>query len=101
MVELVDDLDGGTADEHVTFGLDGVGYEIDLSAAHAAELREAFASWIGFAHKVGRARVTRTRVDTAVDPTAVRAWARATGVEVSPRGRIPGAIVEQFRAAGH
>ncbi|MBN9328662.1 MAG: Lsr2 family protein, partial [Cellulomonas sp.] len=30
-VILVDDLDGGTADETVTFGLDGVSYEIDLT----------------------------------------------------------------------
>ena len=29
---LVDDLDGGSADETVRFGLDGVSYEIDLSA---------------------------------------------------------------------
>ena len=30
-VLLVDDIDGGTADETVTFGLDGVTYEIDLT----------------------------------------------------------------------
>jgi hypothetical protein len=38
---LVDDLDGGSADENVRFGLDGVSYEIDLSSAHAAELRSS------------------------------------------------------------
>ena len=32
---LVDDLDGGSADETVRFGLDGVSYEIDLSADNA------------------------------------------------------------------
>ena len=33
-VLLVDDVDGATAEETVTFSLDGVSYEIDLTAAH-------------------------------------------------------------------
>ena len=39
-VVLVDDLDGGKAAETVSFALDGVSYEIDLSAKNAAKLRE-------------------------------------------------------------
>ena len=35
-VLLVDDLDGGEADETVAFSLDGVAYEIDLSTNNAA-----------------------------------------------------------------
>ena len=38
---LEDDLDGGPADETVRFGLDGGQYEIDLSNANAARLRDA------------------------------------------------------------
>ena len=30
-IKLIDDLDGADADETVSFGLDGVVYEIDLS----------------------------------------------------------------------
>jgi hypothetical protein len=48
-VLLVDDIDGGTADETVTFALDGVSYEIDLTSAHAAELRDALGTWVGHA----------------------------------------------------
>lgn len=44
-VLLVDDLDGGEADETVTFALDGKTYEIDLTTANADKLRE-----IGRAH---------------------------------------------------
>ena len=44
---LVDDIDGGEADETVAFALDGSGYEIDLSSATAAKLREALAPYIG------------------------------------------------------
>ena len=40
-IVLEDDLDGTDADETVTFALDGVGYEIDLSSANAATLRDA------------------------------------------------------------
>ena len=38
---LEDDLDGGPADETIRFGLDGAYYEIDLSSANAARLRDA------------------------------------------------------------
>ena len=51
-VVLVDDLDGGAADETVTFGLDGVSYEIDLNASNAGALRESLATWVGHARKV-------------------------------------------------
>lgn len=61
VVELFDDLDGGRADETVTFALDGVEYEIDLSKANAVVLRDVFAAYIAHGHRVtGRSRgVTR------------------------------------------
>ncbi|CAM5341078.1 hypothetical protein SANTM175S_06449 [Streptomyces antimycoticus] len=40
-VLLVDDLDGGEADETVTFSLDGKSYEIDLTTTNADKLRDA------------------------------------------------------------
>ncbi|MBC7269564.1 MAG: Lsr2 family protein, partial [Streptomyces sp.] len=43
VVMLIDDLDGGDADETVSFSLDGVSYEIDLNAGNAAKMREALA----------------------------------------------------------
>jgi hypothetical protein len=51
VVELLDDLDGGRADETVSFALDGVDYEIDLSTAHADALREILAGYVAKAHK--------------------------------------------------
>ena len=38
---LEDDYDGGSADETVSFALDGAEYEIDLSSKNATGLREA------------------------------------------------------------
>ena len=36
-----------------------------------------------------------------VDNAAVRAWAAANGVTVSPRGRIKDEVIEAYRAAGN
>ena len=43
---LEDDLDGGPADETIRFGLDGAHYEIDLSSANAARLRDAIRPFV-------------------------------------------------------
>ena len=58
---LEDDYDGGTADETVTFALDGTEYEIDLSAKNAAGLRDAMSPWLGHARKTGGRRKRGTR----------------------------------------
>jgi hypothetical protein len=101
---LQDDLDGSEATETVTFGLDGTTYEIDLSEKNSAKLRKALDPFItagrrmGASHRRGPARAGGAKGD--VDPTAVRAWAAANGIAVSPRGRIAGDVIRQFRAAG-
>ena len=46
IVKLTDDIDGGDADETVQFALDGRSYEVDLSAANAAKLRDALKPYI-------------------------------------------------------
>lgn len=65
VVELVDDLDGGRADETVSFALDGVEYSIDLSAEHAALLRDRLAGFVGHARRVD-SRSRRTTGDDVV-----------------------------------
>lgn len=100
-VLLIDDLDGSDADETIAFAVDGVSYEIDLNAAHAAELREAFARWIGHARRSGgrrRASAPR-RAGGSGDTSVIREWARENGHKVSDRGRIPAEIREAYAAA--
>jgi hypothetical protein len=89
-VVLVDDLDGGPADDTVTFGLDGIGYEIDLTSENAARLRSLLAPYVDVARRTGgrKGRTTAPRSRGASDATAIRAWAKQAGVEVSERGRI-------------
>jgi hypothetical protein len=100
---LIDDLDGASADETVTFALDGVSYEIDLTAAHATELRDALSSWTGSARRVSGGKAARGRATTAgrrsSDAAAVREWANANGHHLSDRGRIPAEIREAYDAA--
>jgi hypothetical protein len=43
---LVDDTDGSEAVETLTFGIDSVQYELDLSEQNAKKLREALAPWV-------------------------------------------------------
>lgn len=98
-VVLVDDLDGSDAEETVTFSLDGTSYEIDLSAANAAKLRDAFAPYVGHARKtVGPRRRANARKGGASIPE-VRAWAEANGYKLAARGRIPRDIQAAFDAA--
>lgn len=102
-VILVDDLDGGPASETVTFGLDGVAYEIDLNEEHVAELREALAPWVGQARKVtrGGARPARRGRSSSGSSNAnvIREWARENGYKVNERGRISAEIKEAYDAA--
>jgi len=104
-VVLIDDIDGAEADETVSFALDGVTYEIDLSSAHAAELRDAFATWIGHARKTatrtGGTRPSgprRTGTDRA-QLAKIREWAKENGFQVSDRGRISSEVMNAFEAA--
>jgi nucleoid-associated protein Lsr2 len=103
VTELLDDIDGKPADETVSFGLDGVQYEIDLATDNAEALREALAPWSEAARRTGGRRVAGrpVKVATEVDTKAVRVWAASNGIELSSRGRIPGHVVEQYRAAGN
>ena len=101
---LVDDLEGGDADETVRFGLDGVEYEIDLSKKNASALRESLARFVSAGRRIGRTS-TRTsgrgRSSGTTDREqnkAVREWAKRKGLAISDRGRIPQEILEQYHA---
>ncbi|MDR7301681.1 histone-like nucleoid-structuring protein Lsr2 [Haloactinomyces albus] len=111
-VTLVDDLDGGQADETVEFALDGVSYQIDLSNENATELRDAMSGFLSSARRAGGRkkpgpRAGSSRAASSSGPTsadreqnqAIREWARKRGLKVSDRGRIPADIVEQYHKA--
>jgi hypothetical protein len=101
-VLLVDDLDGGTADETVTFGLDGVSYEIDLSSGNAGQLRSELSQYVEHARKSAAAPARRRRARTGAgreQSARIREWAKEHGKKISERGRIPADILAEYEAA--
>ena len=98
-VEMTDDLDGSQADMTVSFAVDGTTYEIDLSKRNAAAMRKTFDRYIEHGRKAGRGtRRTRGARDRR-HSSDVRAWAKARGIAVSERGRIPASVVSQYEEA--
>ena len=97
--------------ETVTFGQDGVAYEIDACERHAAELRDAFAPYVGAARRAGRSAAAGTRrpvragsrlaaAGSARDRVqAIRDWARTNGHQVSERGRLSATVRQAYDAA--
>jgi hypothetical protein len=107
IVQLIDDLDQGAADETVSFALDGMNYEIDLSAKNAAKMRDTFAHYVAGARRVGRggarpggsARRGRAPRSDREQTQAIREWGRKNGWKVGAKGRIPADLLEAYNTA--
>ena len=106
-VLLVDDLEGGEADETVTFALDGVAYEIDLTTENANKLRDLLNPYTdkgrkqssrGAGARRGAVKAQR-QVGSDPDTAKVRAWARENGKAINDRGRIPSEILREYKEA--
>lgn len=107
IVELTDDIDGGKADETVSFALEGKNYEIDLTDKNASKLRGTFSEYVSTARRRGGASAaagssrgrrgggTRANSETGT----MREWAMANGHKVSARGRISRAVAAAYAAA--
>ena len=101
---FIDDIDGSEAEGTIRFGLDGTEYEIDLNAEHAQALRDVLARYVYAARRPRGgarrpARGGRQASAGGVDSTEVREWAKAQGIDVKDRGRVPAELVVKFKAA--
>lgn len=106
IVQLVDDLDGTPLEtgegSTVRFALEGTEYEIDLSNANVEKLHKALADYVKAGRVVSRARAARGTARKSSgnsDTTAIRQWAKDTGLEVSERGRVSADVVAAYNAA--
>ena len=116
------------AAETVSFGLDGTTYEIDLSKRNATAMRRALERYVKAARTTSgrkpratgrrdvastakrsstkRAAAKRTTPKRSAastrdyDLAALREWAGANDLVVPSRGRIPRAVVDQYKASG-
>lgn len=110
--KLLDDLDGGDADETMHFSFDGSAYKIDLSTKNAKKFRELMSQYQEAAERIGRQAIPPQPVrntysaakpsgSTAVDREqnkAIREWANKNGYELAERGRIPQHIMDAFQS---
>lgn len=96
LITLIDDLDGSTAEETISFSVEGTDYEIDLNDSNARALREALQPFIAAARTVKPARKTRT---TRGSNAEIRAWAKANGIHVADRGAISIQVRARYQAA--
>ncbi len=109
---LIDDLDGSGATQTVEFAYKGKSFTLDLNDNNASDFEDALAPYIAAAGKAGSAQPSRGgrggkrqaatssgRSSSDYSPKDVRAWAQANDVEVPARGRIPGKVIEQYKAS--
>lgn len=107
VTHYTDYLDGSTDGVNtIKFGLHGTNYEIDLNAKHQEDQKAALEQFIAAGRKAGASAASTSRRPTGSssgssggEAKAIRAWAAENDVEVPARGRIPGAVVEQYKAA--
>ncbi|GGO54984.1 Lsr2 family protein [Streptomyces daqingensis] len=104
-VLLVDDLEGGEADETVTFALDGKSYEIDLTTSNADKLRSVLEPYVKGGRRTGgrsargKGRASGSGGGSSQDTAKIRAWAKDQGYDVNDRGRVPANIREAYEKA--
>jgi nucleoid-associated protein Lsr2 len=109
---LVDDLDDRTEGaETIRYYWRGW-YEIDVSAKHLADMDKAFSVYVNSSRKLtgapaailgkpkraagGRDRSAAARATSA----EIRSWAKANGIEINNRGRIPDNVITRYEASG-
>lgn len=99
-IHLIDDLTNEAADETVEFAIDGVSFEIDLTAKNAEKLRNALAPYAQAGRRTGGRSRRFSKASVAGPSTAeIREWAVKNGYEVSARGRIADPIRTAYAEA--
>lgn len=101
----IDDLTGEEGAQTVTITIDGSSWSVDLAAGSRAKLDKALKPFLEAATSIstqrsGRGRGGATKAGrTPEELQIIREWARANGYEVSDRGRIPNAVMDEYESA--
>lgn len=102
-VSLTCDVCGKAKDVQTrTIGLDGNTYEIDLCPKDDKGLSKAAAEYVSNARKVTIRRASREnghRPRSRAETAAIRDWAKASGMKISDRGRVPAVVFRDYEAA--
>jgi hypothetical protein len=78
-----------------------VQYEIDLNKKNARAFRKKLTPFVEHARKAGpgQRRGPGRTASSRQRSAEIRAWAKARGLAVSDRGRIPASVAGQYEAA--
>jgi hypothetical protein len=102
-VTLTCDVCGKAKDVQTrTIGLDGQTYEIDLCPKDGKGLSKAAADYVSNARKITARRISREnshRPHSRAETAAVRDWAKASGMKIADRGRVPAAVFRDYQGA--
>ncbi|MFR9802758.1 histone-like nucleoid-structuring protein Lsr2 [Pseudonocardia sp. RS010] len=96
---LIDDIDGGPADETVRFSLDGHHYEIDLASVKSEALRATLTPYVAAGRPQKTTPKAPRRAASGADRErnrAIREWARSQGLQIAARGRIPDEVAIRY-----
>lgn len=104
ITSVIDDISGEPDAQTVEFAFDGATYTIDLAAKNRERLAKALQPFIEHATRVkggapSRRTTSRATAAREYDVAELRAWAAKNKINIPARGRIPAAVVEQFRSA--
>lgn len=94
----ISDVDGA---DTVHFAIDGTDYEIDLTRSESNGLRAMLGPYMAAGRKTAAPpKTVRSPVAKRAKPqpsaARVREWARAQGVEIPDRGRIPRKVLDAY-----
>ncbi|WP_327350530.1 histone-like nucleoid-structuring protein Lsr2 [Streptomyces sp. NBC_01304] len=103
----VDDLTGEESSEIATHSIlvDGAGVEIDLTDENYEKLLEILNPYLHAdgARRIRGASRAKAKPGAAAggkeESSAIRAWAKENGFEVSDRGRVPATVREAYEKA--
>ena len=105
-----DDLTDEEGAETVSFSVDGVAYQIDLTDDSKRKMDEVLFPYITNGRRVGKMGTSAPaptqrlqRVSQRTDRSymlRVKAWAAEQKIYVPPRGRIPNAVYTAYKDAG-
>jgi len=91
-------------DAPTTFVVNSVAYEMDICAQHYQEFFDALEPYLHIAAptKARAGKAVRQVLRSKKGPFTtkdVRKWLQEQGKDVSPTGRIPNALIEEYKAA--
>ena len=103
ITQLLSDLSGDEIaegqGETIEFAYRGRSYSIDLTSQEAEKFDRAIAKYIAAGRPAGAAMRPGGKPRRGGDAKEVRAWAKAQGLDIPARGRIPSAIRDQYHAS--